>query len=170
MTPTITSPLAVPVPLPGLGGGLLPGLVRWVQQEWSQLTADPAGTARAVAPLAAAAVGAALAVAVVSVVTVGTVRRLRAAAWQRGARWVTVLAPPSAPAGAAEAFWAVMLGTLRPWRRRWWAGQPHLGFDYYLDGGTATIRLWVPGPIPAGQVERAVTAAWPGARTHTVPA
>ena len=33
-----------------------------------------------------------------------------------------------------------------------------------------TIRLWVPGTIPPGLIERAVEAAWPGARTVTRPA
>ena len=33
-----------------------------------------------------------------------------------------------------------------------------------------TIRLWVPGTIPPGLIERAVEAAWPGAHTVTAPA
>ena len=32
------------------------------------------------------------------------------------------------------------------------------------------IRLWVPGTVPPGLAERAVEAAWPGARTITSPA
>lgn len=97
------------------------------------------------------------------------VRRVRCASWAREARWLIVLAPPVSEPRAAEAFWAVMLGTLRPWRRAW-AGQPHLGFDYVVTDAGATIRIWIPGPVPHGQVERAVTAAWPGARTEPAPA
>ena len=33
-----------------------------------------------------------------------------------------------------------------------------------------TIRLWVPGTVPPGMIERAVEAAWPGAHTVTAPA
>ena len=33
-----------------------------------------------------------------------------------------------------------------------------------------SIRLWVPGTIPPGLIERAVEAAWPGAHTVTAPA
>ena len=33
----------------------------------------------------------------------------------------------------------------------------------------STIRMWVPGPVPPGLVERAITAAWPGATTRHHP-
>ena len=33
-----------------------------------------------------------------------------------------------------------------------------------------SIRLWVPGTLPPGLIERAVEAAWPGAHTVTAPA
>ena len=137
--------------------------------QWWARTFGPGEAVSGVLVLGAAAVTVLLLVVVVAV-GVATVRRARCAAWRRGARWVTVLAPPTTTPDAAQAFWAVMLGTLRPWWRRVVAGQPHLGFDYYLADGAATIRIWVPGPIPAGQVERALTGAWPGARTHTAPA
>ena len=54
-----------------------------------------------------------------------------------------------------------------------WHGQPHLGWEYAWAGGDAagmSIRLWVPGTIPPGLIERAVEAAWPGAHTVTAPA
>src|SRR5271166_329740 len=100
-------------------------------------------------------------------------RRRQHAAFAEAARQVTVLAPPQAgPAGAA-ALWGHLTGLLRPAWARWWHGQPHLGWEYAWAGGTAagmSIRLWVPGTIPPGLIERAVEAAWPGAHTVTAPA
>ena len=100
-------------------------------------------------------------------------RRRQHAAFAEAARQVTVLAPPQAgPAGAA-ALWGHLTGLLRPAWARWWHGQPHLGWEYAWAGGDAagmTIRLWVPGTLPPGLIERAVEAAWPGAHTVTAPA
>ncbi|MFC8676874.1 type IV secretory system conjugative DNA transfer family protein [Streptomyces griseorubiginosus] len=88
----------------------------------------------------------------------------------RDARLVSVLPPPAADPAGAEALWANLLGLLRPaWRRRL-AGQPHLAWEYVFDHETMRLRMWVPGVIPPGMVERAVEAAWPGARTRTTPA
>ena len=100
-------------------------------------------------------------------------RRRQHSAFAEAARQVTVLAPPQAgPAGAA-ALWGHLTGLLRPVWARWWHGQPHLGWEYTWAGGDAagmSIRLWVPGTIPPGLIERAVEAAWPGAHTVTAPA
>jgi hypothetical protein len=100
-------------------------------------------------------------------------RRRQHAAFAEAARQVTILAPPQAgPAGAA-ALWGHLTGLLRPAWARWRHGQPHLGWEYAWAGGDAagmSIRLWVPGTIPPGLIERAVEAAWPGAHTVTAPA
>ena len=48
-------------------------------------------------------------------------------------------------------------------------GQPHLGFELRADRAGLAIAIWVPGVVPPGLVERAVEAAWPGARTETIP-
>ena len=86
------------------------------------------------------------------------------------ARIVTVLPPPTADPAGAEALWANLLGLLRPaWRRRL-TGQPHLAWEYAFDRETIRVRLWVPGVVPPGMVERAIESAWPGARTRTTPA
>ncbi|MEV4204369.1 type IV secretory system conjugative DNA transfer family protein [Nocardia salmonicida] len=84
-------------------------------------------------------------------------------------RQITVLTPPEVDAKGALAFWAHLIGQLRPaWARVLW-GQPHLGFEYTVtpDEGAA-IRLWVPGAIPPGLIERAIASAWPGAHTDTL--
>ncbi|MGW6054459.1 type IV secretory system conjugative DNA transfer family protein [Streptomyces sp. NPDC055189] len=85
------------------------------------------------------------------------------------ARLVRVLPPPRVDAAGAAALWANLVGLLRPAWRRVLSGQPHLAFEYVLDRDSVHIQLWVPGSIPPGLVERAVEAAWPGARTHSRP-
>lgn len=86
------------------------------------------------------------------------------------ARLVTVLAPPRVDPAGGVALWSNLIGLLRPaWRRRV-AGQPHLVFEYLFAATGAAIRIWVPGRVPPGLVERAVQAAWPGAHTHTTAA
>ncbi|MGW4394888.1 type IV secretory system conjugative DNA transfer family protein [Amycolatopsis nivea] len=86
------------------------------------------------------------------------------------ARLVTVLAPPTVdPTGAITA-WSNLVGLLRPgWLRRF-SGQPHIGFELNFTADAVRIRVWVPGLVPPGMVERALEAAWPGAHTRTAPA
>ncbi len=116
----------------------------------------------AAGPLLAAAVAAAVA-------GRAWLRRRQHAAFAAAARTVTILAPPQADPGGAAALWGHLTGLLRPPWARLLAGQPHLGWEYTWNGGTTaglSIRLWVPGSIPPGMIERAVEAAWPG--THTI--
>lgn len=82
------------------------------------------------------------------------------------ARQVTVLAPPSGGTAGGTALWSNLVGLLRPAWRRWTTGQPHIGCEYVFSEAGVAIRLWVPGVIPPGLVERAVEAAWPGAHTR----
>ena len=85
------------------------------------------------------------------------------------ARYIDVLAPPEVDPAGGEALWANLVGLLRPaWQRRLF-GQPHLGFEYLFSHTGVRIRVWVPGLVPPGLVERAIQAAWPGAHTHTRP-
>ncbi|GAA3838507.1 hypothetical protein GCM10022403_083750 [Streptomyces coacervatus] len=83
---------------------------------------------------------------------------------------VQILPPPVADPAGALALWSHLIGLLRPAWRRFLLGQPHLAWEYVLSRDTARIQLWVPGGIPQGMIERAVEAAWPGARTRTAPA
>ena len=99
--------------------------------------------------------------------------RRQHAAFAEAARQVTILAPPQADPGGAGALWGHLTGLLRPPWARLWHGQPHLSWEYAWAGGTAagmTIRMWVPGTLPPGLIERAIEAAWPGAHTVTRPA
>ncbi|MBK0870226.1 type IV secretory system conjugative DNA transfer family protein [Saccharopolyspora sp. HNM0986] len=135
---------------------------------------DPGAVVRGVVGTATNLVGTGwpllvLAGAALSAARYGWVRRCRAR-WAAEARVVTVLAPPSVDAAGGAAVWSNLLGLLRPSWRRWLSGQPHLAWEYaFSEAGTA-LRLWVPGVIPPGLVERAVEAAWPSARTSTEPA
>jgi energy-coupling factor transporter ATP-binding protein EcfA2 len=88
----------------------------------------------------------------------------------RDARLVTVMAPPKVEAQGAQALWAHLLGLLRPARRRWLSGQPHLAFEYGWTRAGLRIGIWVPGVVPPGMIERAIASAWPGAATETRPA
>lgn len=86
------------------------------------------------------------------------------------ARQVTVLAPPVVDPAGGAALWSNLVGLLRPGWRRAFTGQPHVACEYVFSEAGAAIRLWVPGVIPPGLVERAVEAAWPGAHTRVGPA
>ena len=86
------------------------------------------------------------------------------------ARLIRVLPPPVVDPAGGEAFWANLVGLLRPAWRRAVFGQPHLGFEYQFTDTGIRIQVWVPGVVPPGLVERAIQAAWPGAHTHTQPA
>ncbi|MBL7491180.1 ATP-binding protein [Frankia sp. AgB1.9] len=97
-------------------------------------------------------------------------RRHRHTRLATGARVVEVLVPPEVTAGGAGAFWGQMAGLLRPPLDRLIYGQPHLGWEIVAGQSGTAFRLWVPGQVPPGLVERAVQAAWPGARTDTRPA
>src|SRR6266567_1572834 len=93
--------------------------------------------------------------------------RWRAGRLARGARWVAVLPPPVVEPPAAEALWANLGGLLRSHRRLWRGGRPHVAFELRWTVEGLAIGLWVPGTVAPRVVERAVEAAWPGARTDT---
>ncbi|MCC8245000.1 helicase HerA domain-containing protein [Saccharothrix luteola] len=86
------------------------------------------------------------------------------------ARQVTVLAPPQVDPAGGAALWSNLVGLLRPGWRRALTGQPHVACEYVFSEAGVAIRLWVPGVIPPGLVERAVESAWPGAHTRVGPA
>ncbi|WP_409496118.1 type IV secretory system conjugative DNA transfer family protein [Amycolatopsis sp. cmx-11-12] len=86
------------------------------------------------------------------------------------ARLVTVLAPPAVDPDGAAALYSNLVGLLRSgWKRRV-HGQPHIVWEYVFSHAGVALRLWIPGVVPPGMAERAIEAAWPGARTRTTPA
>ncbi|HZD69953.1 MAG TPA: type IV secretion system DNA-binding domain-containing protein [Actinomycetes bacterium] len=90
--------------------------------------------------------------------------RWRSARLRQDARQVEILSPPSVDPAGAEALWRNLHGLLR-WRRRL-LGRPHIAWEYRWAGERLAISLWVPGPVSARLVARAVEAAWPGARAR----
>ena len=91
--------------------------------------------------------------------------RWRHRQFSTGARLVQVRVPPQVSSAGAMVFWANLIGLLRPRLRRWVFGQPHVTFEYRWDGLELHLQVWVPGPIPATLVARAIEAAWPACRT-----
>ncbi len=109
----------------------------------------------------------ALGVGVAALVALSAARAAQDRRMARGARLVEVLSPPVVDPEGAATLWTNLVALLRPAWRRVLFGQPHLGFELVASDAGLTISLWVPGGIPPGLVERAVEAAWPGARTET---
>jgi hypothetical protein len=106
--------------------------------------------------------------ALIGLSTRAALRASRRRGFATDARWVRILPPPEVDPAGGEALWSNLVALLRPAWRRILSGQPHLGFEYVWQGAELKIGLWVPGPVPPGLVERAVEAAWPGARTLVV--
>jgi hypothetical protein len=92
--------------------------------------------------------------------------------WQRwrhqrltpGARLVVVLAPPQVEPGAGDALWSNLAGLLR--QHRFPDPPAHVSFEFHWTVAGVVVGLWVPGTVAPHVVERAVEAAWPGARTN----
>lgn len=82
----------------------------------------------------------------------------------REARMVEILPPPEATLENAQAFWQHVMGLLKPrWSR--WLVQPHLAMEVIASAAGMRFQIWVPGSVPPGTVERAISSAWPGATT-----
>ncbi|SEN78952.1 type IV secretory system conjugative DNA transfer family protein [Nonomuraea pusilla] len=86
------------------------------------------------------------------------------------ARLIEISSPPRSDPGGAVVLWRQLVGLLRPAWKRLFTGQPHLAWEYHGSDAGVRIRLWVPGLIPPGIVEKTIQAAWPGATTTTHPA
>ena len=98
------------------------------------------------------------------------VLRWRHARLAARARVVEILPPPSVDMAGAEALWVQLLGLLRPrWPRRI-TGVPHVAWEYVFTEAGVRIRVWVPGVIPPGLIERSIEGAWPGATARTARA
>jgi hypothetical protein len=87
-----------------------------------------------------------------------------------GARLVTVGVPPEVEPSGGLLLWQALHDLLRPRWARLLAGQPHLSWEVAASEAGTVFRLWVPGSVPPGLVERAVVSAWPGASVSTQPA
>ena len=164
MPTTPTTPVTEPPPAPRLPSGPLARYLAHPGATTGRLADQVAHEAAHVAVVAGPPVLVAVLVALVAVSAVRGAERRRMAG---GARLVEVLSPPVVDPEGAATLWTNLVALLRPAWRRALFGQPHLGFELVASEGGLTISIWVPMTIPPGLVERAVEAAWPGARTET---
>jgi len=162
-----TAPAAQPPPAPHLPSG---PLARYLAHPGPTTARLVHHVAHVLAHVAVTAGPVALGVGVAALVALVAARAAQGRRMARGARLVEVLSPPVVDPEGAATLWTNLVALLRPAWRRVLFGQPHLGFELVGSDAGLTISLWVPGGIPPGLVERAVEAAWPGARTETRPA
>jgi hypothetical protein len=84
---------------------------------------------------------------------------------QRGGRRVRILLPPEVDPKGARTFWMGLHALLRPWWKRLAMGQPYISWEFVARPEEIELAVWVPSAVPPGLIERAIQAAWPGART-----
>jgi Helicase HerA, central domain len=138
--------------------------------------ADPWGTLADLAQdLAGLAAGWGLRLLLVAVplAVVGVAGRLGWRSWRQrrlaaAARLVYIGVPPQVEPGAADALWGNLAGLLR--QRRRLDPRSHVSFELHWSSRGVAVGLWVPGTIAPHLVERAVEAAWPGARASIAAA
>ena len=163
-TAPVTQP---PPPAPRLPSGPLAHYLAHPGPTTSRLLHQ---VAHVLAHVAVTAGPVALGIGVAGLVALSAARAAQGRRMARGARLVDVLSPPVVDPEGAATLWTNLVALLRPAWRRVLFGQPHLGFELVASDAGLTISIWVPAGIPPGLVERAVEAAWPGARTETQPA
>ena len=156
-----------PQPTPGLPSGPLAHYLAHPGATTTQLLHH---LAHDLGQLAAPVLLPAATVALLAAVTITLVRHAQARRLGRDARLVQVLAPPDVDPHGATTLWTNLVALLRPAWRRALGAQPHLAFELTATDGGLQLAWWVPATVPPGLVERAVEAAWPGARTSTGPA
>jgi hypothetical protein len=91
--------------------------------------------------------------------------RVRERRLARGARLLQLAVPPELDPDGALLLWSALHDLLRPRLARLLAGQPQLAWEIAADRGGTHFRLWLPGSVPPGLVERALVSAWPGITT-----
>ena len=87
--------------------------------------------------------------------------RLRERRLANGARLIAIGVPPDVEPEGALLLWSALHDLLRPRLARLLAGQPQLAWEIVAGRGGSEFRLWVPGGVPPGLVERTLAAAWP---------
>jgi hypothetical protein len=149
-------------------GPLLPPLERFLADPWGSL-------GELATQLVGVAAGWGLRFLAVAI-PVGLAGAVAARGWRRwrhqrltaGARLVAILAPPQVEPGAADALWSNLAGLLRQHRRP--DPPAHVSFEFHWTAAGVSVGLWVPGTVAPHVVERAVEAAWPGARASLAAA
>jgi hypothetical protein len=91
--------------------------------------------------------------------------RLRERRLADAARLIQLAVPPELDVDGALLLWSALHDLLRPRLARLFGGQPQLAWEIAADRGGSQFRIWIPGTVPPGLVERAFAAAWPGITT-----
>jgi hypothetical protein len=145
-----------------------PPLERWLRDPWGSLGELATQLVGVAAGWGLRLLAVALAVGLVGVAAARGWRRWRHQRLAAGARLVGILAPPQVEPGAADALWSNLAGLLGQHRRL--DPRPHVSFELRWTTQGLTVGLWVPGMVAPHLVERAVEAAWPGARASLTDA
>jgi hypothetical protein len=112
-------------------------------------------------------IGAVSAIVVALVIARVVLARLRERRLACDARLLQLAVPPDVDADGALLLWSALHDLLRPRIARLLTGQPQLAWEIAADHGGSHFRIWIPGSVPPGLVERALNAAWPGITTTT---
>ena len=139
-------------------------LVRFLRDPSQHLAHAAATLAHALVHLLPLALMASLIVAAL-LVTRLVLARLREQRLARGARRLELAVPPELDIDGALLLWSSLHDLLRPRVARLVGGQPQLAWEIAADHTGTRFRLWVPGTVPPGLVERALASAWPGITT-----
>ena len=127
-----------------------------------ELARQALDTALELAPIAA---GVALALLLARLLIV----RLRERRLAKGARLIAIGVPPEVDPEGALLLWSALHDLLRPRLARLLGGQPQLAWEISAGAAGSEFRIWVPGAVPPGLVERALVSAWPGITTSVHP-
>lgn len=125
--------------------------------------------AHALAPLAHLLLPAALC-ALAAIIGVLVVRKVHQRGFAHEARLVQIGVPPDVNELGGLLLWGALHDLLRPPVLRLLLGQPQLSWEIAASETGTTFRVWVPRVTPPGLIERAVSAAWPGASVTSEPA
>ena len=144
-------------------------LVRFLRDPSRQLAQAASTFAHALVQFLPLALLASLLVAALLVTRLVLVR-VRERRLARGARLLELAVPPELDVDGALLLWSSLHDLLRPRVARLVGGQPQLAWEIAADHAGTRFRLWVPGSVPPGLVERALASAWPGITTAQLAA
>ena len=140
-------------------------LVRFLRDPSHQLAHAAATVGHALVHLLPLALLASLIVAALFVTRL-VLARVRERRLARGARLLELAVPPEPEVDGALLLWSSLHDLLRPRVARLVGGQPQLAWEIAADHAGTRFRLWAPGAVPPGLVERALASAWPGITTN----
>jgi hypothetical protein len=139
-------------------------LIRFLRDPSRELAHALEGLAHAASQLLPFGLGI-CALAAALVVARAVLARVRERRLAAGARLIELAVPPELDTDGALLLWSALHDLLRPPLARLLTGQPQIAWEIAADRGGSRFRLWIPGAVPPGLVERALASAWPGITT-----